>query len=110
MGANCRIYLRTSDGRPPEIDSGWPQDVYLRLNDHEDGPQLAKFYIETPWRYWAPEYTNGPWPQIAALLMLLFSAPNTEAVWYGSDYDEEVPQFSRAELLDFTAEYIGEDL
>ncbi len=110
MGADCRIYLRTTDGRPPEIDYGWPREVYLRLNDHECGPEIAKFYIETPWRYWSSAHSAGSWPQISMLLMMLLTAPNTEAVWYGSDYDASVPQFSKRELLEFTAEYLGEEL
>lgn len=108
MGIDCRIYVRTDDGRPPEIGYGWPDGVYLRLN--EDGPSLAKFYIETPWRYWHPEYPRGPWPWIAALLMALLAAPNTEVVWYDGDgMDGGVRQFSKRELLEYAAAYLGEE-
>lgn len=109
MGIDCRIYVRTEDGRPPEIETDWPKGVYLRLNDHEDGPRMAKFYVETPWRYWHPEYPRGLWPQISALLILLFAAPNTRAIWYGGDSVGAVPQFSPRELLEYTAAYLGEE-
>lgn len=112
MGIDCRIYVRTEDGRPPEIERDWPKGVYLRLNDHENGPQMAKFYIETPWRYWHPGYPRGPWPQISALLLMLLTALNTEVVWYygdSSDYAHTIRQFSKRELLEYTAAYLGEE-
>lgn len=110
MGVDCRIYVRTKDGERPDLQDGLFKGVYVRTN--ERGPKLATHRVDVPWRYHSGNYPNGPWPKIACVLMTLMDDPNVDTVWYTPDVyeDDEGMQFSRMELLEHTAEFLGVEL
>lgn len=105
MGIDTCIYVKTKDGEEPEVRFSLPLHCTCVAATGRE-PESATHEIITPWRYWAYDYDRGPWPHIAAVLMLLFAAPNVETVWYFGDSFDTVEPFTKDDVLEFSRLYM----
>ncbi len=62
--------------------------------------------VNVPWRYYGKNYARGPWPDIAAILMLLLSSEEIEKVFYDGDCGDTVKEFSKENFLEYTRYFL----
>jgi hypothetical protein len=87
MGVDAEIYLKSKDGKEPELEWNLPNG-YRISPANKWAPEGATHEIETAVRYYGANYERGPWPYISAVLMLLLASEDVEIVWYGGNcYD-----------------------
>ena len=88
MGLDTTIYFRAKpDFDAEKMDCYLPSgfEVKLLLEYTKEEYPDATHELETKHRYYGERYERGPWPHIAAALMVLFGSENVDRVWYGSD-------------------------
>jgi hypothetical protein len=88
MGLDTTIYFRAAPGfSSDKLENYLPAGFDVRpLPDYcsEEYPE-ATHELDNGCRFYGPHYERGPWPHIAAALMILFATEGVERVWYGSD-------------------------
>jgi len=105
MGVDTCIYVRTRDGKEPELVDSLPNECSVR-EVREWSVENATHEIEQCWRYYGPGYERGPWPRIAAVLMALFASPNVEHVWYFGDCSDEGEPITPEQVMEICAHYM----
>jgi hypothetical protein len=88
MGLDTTIYFRARDDFSSNALENYMPNGFdvTKIPDycHDDYPD-ATHELDTCHRYYGEGYERGPWPHIAAALMILFATEGVERVWYGSD-------------------------
>lgn len=88
MGLDTTIYFRAKPGFTADaLENYLPSGFDVRpIPDYcsYEYPE-ATHELDTGHRYYGEGYERGPWPHIAAALMILFASEGVERVWYGSD-------------------------
>ena len=88
MGLDTTIYFRAKPGFDVEkFDCYLPGGFEMKpIPDYcADEYPDATHELDCGHRYYGEGYERGPWPHIAAALMILFASEGVERVWYGSD-------------------------
>lgn len=88
MGLDTTIYFRAApDFDVNNFDASFPPGFTPRpIPDYRaDEYPEATHELDTACRYYGEGYGRGPWPHIAAALMVLFATEGVSKVWYGSD-------------------------
>ena len=107
MGIDACIYCKTSDGEAPRLCDNLPDRTKI-ITAREWTQESCMHEILQPWRYYGPGYERGPWPLIAAVLMILFASENAETVWYFGDdldFDGDDP-FTSEQVAEFSKHYM----
>lgn len=88
MGLDAVIYFRAAQGLDQEdLETYLPSGFDMGpAPEHcaEEYPD-ATHKLDCVCRYYGDGYERGPWPHIAAALMVLFASRGVERVWYGND-------------------------
>lgn len=105
MGIDACIYVKTRDGKEPELVDSLPRDCSVQVQA-EWAVEGATHEIHQCWRYYGPGYERGPWPRIAAVLMSLFACSNVEHVWYFGDCGDEGEPITPAQVMEICAHYM----
>lgn len=106
MGIDTLIYVATSDCGEPNIRVGLLDGCSIKPADTISAQKGATHEICTPWRFYSPEYERGPWPLIAATLMMLYAADNVKAVWYFGDIDYTAEPFTPDDVVAHSLHYM----
>ena len=110
MGIDTCIFVKAKENADlgEWVSQEFPEGCKLRAVDGRPAPQGATHEVRQHWRYYSPYYARGPWPDIAAALMYLFSRPDIEEVWYfGDNADWERAQpFTREQVLELCSFYM----
>lgn len=88
MGLDVTIYFRAKPGFDADkLDSHLPNGFeVVPIPDYCEAEYPdATHELDTCYRYYGEGYERGPWPHIAAALMILLVSENVERVWHGSD-------------------------
>ena len=86
MGKDVEIYLKTKDGKAPDLLFNLPNGFELvEVGELDDEIEGATHCISTLVRYYGKGYERGPFHIICAVLMLLHESDDVETVWYGND-------------------------
>lgn len=107
MGVDACIYVKTRSGEDVDLSSDLPRDVEVHPSVFEDGGMEGSTHeIVNRWRYYGPGYERGPWPSIAAVLMVLLGSQDVKTVWYFGDNKDDDEPFIVERLEQFTRHYI----
>ena len=107
MGVDACIYFKTKEGKDPTLCHNFEGEKYPKIVESPDwAPKEATHEVDNWWRYYGPGYERGPWPKIAEVLMELFASEDVEKVWYMGDCDDTEKEFTKEEVLYFTAQYM----
>lgn len=101
MGIDVKIAIRAKPGyTPPDpngIDGTVSECTHLDGYTHE---------LSSLTRYYGPYYERGPWPEIAAYLLVLLADRNIEAIGYGGDSDDHREPVTLEWLTQMNLHYI----
>lgn len=105
MGVDSRILIKTRNGNEPNLCDVLPAGCSLIKTD-DDVCEGATHEVEQSWRYYGPGYERGPWPMIAAVLMVMHASEDVETVWYFGDNHEGDAPFTPERVHEFSAHYM----
>ena len=105
MGIDACIYLKTTDGKAPDLCDSLPNGANI-IDAGEWAIEGATHEVDNVWRYYSPGYERGPWPVISSVLMALHACDNVETVWYFGDCSDGDAPFTPERVHEYNAHYM----
>lgn len=106
MGVDVELYFEKTGDLEFERDfpAGW--EVCEIRDDKKEEHEGATHECDTLSRLYSDGYERGSWPDICAVLMLLFACPGVGRVWYGGDSYDTIPEVTPDDVLELSRHFM----